>query len=135
LSAWIASLPESPSGPVPEQRSPSWSERSTVVPPARAEPVLTGGDRFSSTQPNDSCALHGFQMRGEESDSGSAIGPVDPRRAGVALGVQDEGLDRQAIDLRVGGAEERAHLAARDLLDRLTELPDRGVLEEHPRLA
>src|SRR3954468_17044466 len=49
--------------------------------------------------------------------------------------MQDEGLDAEAVDIRVDGAGEGPHLASRDPLDGLDELPHGRVLEEQPRLA
>src|SRR5215213_6537496 len=63
------------------------------------------------------------------------LSPLGARRPVIALGMEHEHLDGLPVSLRVDAALERAHLAPRDLLDRLAEFPDRGVLEEHARVA
>src|ERR687898_849166 len=42
---------------------------------------------------------------------------LDTRGSVVSSGMQDEGLDGEAVDFGVGGAEEGAHLASGDPLD------------------
>src|SRR5215218_6185974 len=57
-------------------------------------------------------------------------------RGGVrAFGVQDERLDRQAVDLGVEPADERPDGAPGEPLDRLAELAHGRILEEYARVA
>src|SRR4051794_22248969 len=58
-----------------------------------------------------------------------------PRRAFLPLGVEDEGLRGQPVDLRVDAAVEGADRSARDSLDGLAELADARVLKEDPGVA
>src|SRR3954453_7191212 len=64
------------------------------------------------------------------------LGEFDSRaRVGRVDGMKHEGLDRQAVDVRVDSARERAYFAAGDAFDGFAELADRGVLKKHARLA
>jgi hypothetical protein len=49
--------------------------------------------------------------------------------------VQEEGLHREAVDLSVGGAEQRPHLAPGDPCDGLAELAYRRILDGCPLVA
>jgi hypothetical protein len=53
----------------------------------------------------------------------------------VSRRVQEEGLHREAVDLSVGGAEERPHLAPGDPRDGLAELAYRRILDGCPLVA
>src|SRR4051794_32103093 len=49
--------------------------------------------------------------------------------------MQDEALDRQAVDLAIDAAEKASHLAPGDPLDRLAESSHRRVLKEDPHVS
>src|SRR3954454_14656652 len=66
---------------------------------------------------------------------GSDLRLPDPRRRVRALRMQDERLDREAVDGRVDATDERLDRAPAMTLDRLAELAHGGVLEEHARVA
>ena len=63
------------------------------------------------------------------------LGVLDPRAAFLAAGAEDEGLEREAVNLGVDAADERANRPAGDLLHRLAELPGGRLLREHPGVA